>query len=68
MWPFEHVKNLVGWHLAHDPYPEASKYEHWVPIQAMWNCLSQADIQNLFDSMLHRILALIAAHSCYIKH
>ena len=57
----EHVSDLVGWCLAHDPRPLASKDELWLRIRAIWNSLPEADIQNLFDSMTRHIAALIAA-------
>ncbi|GFX43953.1 transposable element Tcb2 transposase [Trichonephila clavipes] len=46
MSPLEHVWDLVGQHLARDPRPAASKDELLLRIQAMWNSLQQADIQN----------------------
>ncbi|GFW62703.1 hypothetical protein TNCV_2624661 [Trichonephila clavipes] len=61
MLPIEHVWNLVGRRLARDPRPATSKDELLLHIQAILNSLPQADIQNLFDSMPHRIVALIAA-------
>ncbi|GFV12188.1 uncharacterized protein TNCV_1536851 [Trichonephila clavipes] len=66
--PIEHVWDLVGWHLARGPHPAALKDELLLRIQALWNSLSQADIQNLFDSMPRRIAALIAARGGYIKY
>ncbi|GFW78010.1 transposable element Tcb1 transposase [Trichonephila clavipes] len=68
MSPLEHVWDLVSQHLARDPRPAASKDELFLRIQAIWNSLPQADIQNLFDSMPRRIAALIAAHGGYIKY
>ncbi|GFX90297.1 transposable element Tcb2 transposase [Trichonephila clavipes] len=56
----EHVWDFVGRRLGRDP--AASKDELLLHIQAIWNSLPQADIQNLFDSMPRRIAALIAAH------
>ncbi|GFY08357.1 transposable element Tcb2 transposase [Trichonephila clavipes] len=44
MSPIEHVWNLVGWRLARDPRPAASKDELLLRIQAIWNSLPQADI------------------------
>ncbi|GFU79136.1 transposable element Tcb1 transposase [Trichonephila clavipes] len=67
MSPIEHVWDLVGWRLARDPCPAASKDELLLPIQAIWNYLLQEDIQNLFDSMPRRIVALIAARGGYIE-
>ncbi|GFT54909.1 uncharacterized protein TNCV_4888621 [Trichonephila clavipes] len=58
-----------GWsRLASDPRPAASKDELLLRIQAIWNSLPQADIQNLFDSVPRRIEALIAARGCYTKY
>ena len=42
----EHAWDLVGRHLARDSRPAASKDELLLRIQAMWNSLPQADIQN----------------------
>ncbi|GFW99026.1 uncharacterized protein TNCV_1782451 [Trichonephila clavipes] len=42
--------DLVGRCLARDPRPAASKDELLLRIQAIWNCLPQADIRNLSDS------------------
>ncbi|GFX98710.1 transposable element Tcb1 transposase [Trichonephila clavipes] len=50
MSPIEHVWDLVGRRLSRDPRPAASKDELLLRIQAIWNSLPQADIQNLFDS------------------
>ncbi|GFW71853.1 hypothetical protein TNCV_3220291 [Trichonephila clavipes] len=61
MSPIEHVWGFVGRCLARDVRPAASKDELLLCIQAMWNSLLQADIQNLFDSLPSRIAALIAA-------
>ncbi|GFU91842.1 hypothetical protein TNCV_3192291 [Trichonephila clavipes] len=68
MTPIEHVGYLVGRRLARDPRPAASKDELLLCIQAIWNSLPQADIQNLFDSMLRCTTALIAARSGYTKY
>ncbi|GFX19073.1 transposable element Tcb1 transposase [Trichonephila clavipes] len=58
----------AGRRLACDPHPAASKEELLLRVQAMWNSLPQADIQNPFDSMPRRIAALIAARGCYTKY
>ncbi|GFU94471.1 transposable element Tcb2 transposase [Trichonephila clavipes] len=55
MLPIERVWDLVGRRLARDLRPAASKDELLLRIQAIWNSLPQADIQNLFDTMPHRI-------------
>ncbi|GFU05104.1 uncharacterized protein TNCV_574551 [Trichonephila clavipes] len=59
-----HVWDLVGRHLARDPRLAASKDELLLRIQAIWNSLPQADIQNLFDSMPRRT----AARGGYTKY
>ncbi|GFW69227.1 transposable element Tc3 transposase [Trichonephila clavipes] len=51
MTPIEHVGDSVGRRIDHDPQPSASKDELLLRIQAIWNSVPQADIQNLFDSM-----------------
>ncbi|GFW33891.1 transposable element Tcb2 transposase [Trichonephila clavipes] len=61
MSPIEPVWHWVGRHFARDPRLAASKDELLMHIQAIWNSLLRADIQNVFDSMPHRIAALIAA-------
>ncbi|GFT21157.1 transposable element Tcb2 transposase [Trichonephila clavipes] len=53
--PILHVWDLVGRRLARDLRPAASKDELLLCIQAMWNSLPQAGIQNLFHSMPRRI-------------
>ncbi|GFX56888.1 transposable element Tcb2 transposase [Trichonephila clavipes] len=68
MSPIEHVWDFVGRCLIRDPHPAASKDELLLRIQAIWNSLPQADIQNLFDSMPCRIAALIAARGGYTKY
>ncbi|GFW49320.1 transposable element Tcb1 transposase [Trichonephila clavipes] len=68
MSPIEHMWNLVGRRLARDPRSSASKDKLLLRIQAIWNSLPQADIQNLFDSMPRRIAALIAARGGYTKY
>ncbi|GFY04037.1 hypothetical protein TNCV_1198151 [Trichonephila clavipes] len=61
MSPFDHVWGLVGWRLARDPRPATSKGELLLRVQAIWNSLPQADMQNLFNSWPRRIAAVIAA-------
>ncbi|GFX82567.1 uncharacterized protein TNCV_2167151 [Trichonephila clavipes] len=68
MSPMEHAWDLVGLCFARDPLLAASKDELLLSIQAMWNSFSQADIQNLFDSMPHPIAALIDARGGYAKY
>ncbi|GFU70363.1 uncharacterized protein TNCV_2916261 [Trichonephila clavipes] len=62
MSPIEPLGDLIGRRLTRDPRPAASKDELLLRIQAIWNSLPQADIQNLFNSMPRRMAALIAAH------
>ncbi|GFT48507.1 uncharacterized protein TNCV_762161 [Trichonephila clavipes] len=62
MPPTEHVWDLVGQRLARDLRPAASKDELLLSIQALWNSLPQADIQNLFDSMPRRIAIMPDDH------
>ncbi|GFU10850.1 hypothetical protein TNCV_3278691 [Trichonephila clavipes] len=66
--PIEPVWDLVGRRLARDPRSAASKDKLLLRIQAIWNSLPQADIQNLFDSMPRRIAALIATRGGYTKY
>ncbi|GFV69638.1 transposable element Tcb1 transposase [Trichonephila clavipes] len=68
MSPIEHEWDLVGWRLAHDPRLAASKDELLLRVQAVWNSLLQADIQNLFDSLPRRIAALIETSVGYTKY
>ncbi|GFX66401.1 transposable element Tcb1 transposase [Trichonephila clavipes] len=68
MFPTERVWDLVGWRLARDPRFTASKDELLLHMQAIWNFLPQADIQNLFDIMPRHFAALIAARGGYIKY
>ncbi|GFW92819.1 transposable element Tcb1 transposase [Trichonephila clavipes] len=68
MSPILHVWDLVGWRLARDPHPAPSKDELLMCIQAIWNSLQQADIQNLFDSLPCGIGALTAARGGYTKY
>ncbi|GFW90033.1 hypothetical protein TNCV_3484851 [Trichonephila clavipes] len=68
MSPIEHIWDLVGRRLSRDPRSAASKDELLLRIQVIWNSLPQAEIQNLFDSMPHRIAELIAAHGGYTKY
>ncbi|GFW32389.1 transposable element Tcb1 transposase [Trichonephila clavipes] len=67
MSPIAHVRDLVVRCFARDPLPAASKDELLLRIQAIWNSVPQADIQNLFDSIPRRIAASIAARSGYTK-
>ncbi|GFW31553.1 hypothetical protein TNCV_4419881 [Trichonephila clavipes] len=55
MSPIEYMWDLVGRRLARDPRPAALKDEFLLRLQAIWISLPQSDIQNLFDSMSHRI-------------
>ena len=68
MSPIEHVWDLIGWHLARDLRLAASKHKFWLCLQAIWNSLLQADIQNLFDSIPRHIAAIIAAPDVYTKY
>ncbi|GFW28284.1 transposable element Tcb2 transposase [Trichonephila clavipes] len=54
--PIEHVWDLDGRRLAHDPCSAASKDELLLRIQAIRNSLPKADVQNLFDSMPLRVV------------
>ncbi|GFX42814.1 hypothetical protein TNCV_2931061 [Trichonephila clavipes] len=64
----EHLWNLVGRRFTHDLRPTASKDEVLQRIQAIYNSVSQAYIQNLFEPMLRRIAALIEARGGYTKY
>ena len=68
MSPIEHEWNLFRRRLARDPRPVASKHELWLRVQAIWSSLPQEAIQNLFDSMPRRIVALIAARGGCTKY
>ncbi|GFU73640.1 transposable element Tcb1 transposase [Trichonephila clavipes] len=68
MSPIEHVLNLVGWRLARDLRPAASRDELLLCVEPIWNSLPQSDIQNLLDSMPRPIAALIAERSDYTKY
>ncbi|GFY33730.1 retrovirus-related Pol polyprotein from transposon 17.6 [Trichonephila clavipes] len=68
MSPIEHVWDLVGRSCARDLRPAASKDELLLHIQARWNSLPQADIQNLFDFMSRRTEKFIAARGGYTKY
>ncbi|GFV38282.1 hypothetical protein TNCV_1723631 [Trichonephila clavipes] len=68
MSPIDHFWDLVGRRLARDLRPAVSKDELLLRIQAMWNFLPQADIQNLFYSMPSRIAELIAVRGDYTKY
>ncbi|GFW59384.1 transposable element Tcb2 transposase [Trichonephila clavipes] len=66
--PMEHVCDLVDRRLALDPRPAESKDKLLLHIQAIWNSLPQADIQDLFYSMPRRIAARIAVPGGYTKY
>ena len=68
MLPIEHVWDLIGLYLAPDLRPAALKHKLWLCMQAIWNFLSQADIQNLFDFIPRHISALTAARDGWIKY
>ncbi|GFV76789.1 hypothetical protein TNCV_4730091 [Trichonephila clavipes] len=68
MSPIEHVWDLVSRRLARDSCPAASKDKLFLRIQAIWNSLPQADIQNLLYSIPRLIAALIAARGGYTKY
>ncbi|GFX74245.1 transposable element Tcb2 transposase [Trichonephila clavipes] len=68
MSPIPHVWYLVGRRLVRDLRPAASKDEFLMRMQAIWDSLPQANIQNLFDSMLRHIAALTAALSGNTKY
>ncbi|GFW30567.1 transposable element Tc1 transposase [Trichonephila clavipes] len=68
MLPIEHMWDMVGRRLARYLRPAVPKDELLLRIQTIRNSLSQADIQNLFDSMPRRIEALIAARGGYTKY
>ena len=58
MSPIEHEWNFFRWRFACDPRLVASKHELCLRVQAVWNSLTQADIQNLFDSMPRLYIAV----------
>ncbi|GFS51394.1 uncharacterized protein TNCV_548741 [Trichonephila clavipes] len=62
------VSLVIGTFTLYLTRPAALKDELLLRIQAIWNSLPQAEIQNLFDSMLRRIVALIAARGGYTKY
>ncbi|GFW34006.1 transposable element Tcb1 transposase [Trichonephila clavipes] len=64
MSPIEHVWDLVDRRHTRDLRPAASKDELLLRIQAIWNSLPQANIQNLFHSMPRHI----AARGGYTKY
>ncbi|GFY24436.1 hypothetical protein TNCV_1014841 [Trichonephila clavipes] len=68
MSPIEHMWDLVGWCLARDWLLATSKDELLLRIQAIWNSLPQADIQNLLDSLPCCIASLIASRGGYTKY
>ncbi|GFW57738.1 transposable element Tcb2 transposase [Trichonephila clavipes] len=68
MSPIDHVRDLVCRPLARHPRSAASKDELLLRIQAIWNSLPQADIQNLFDSMPHCLATLIVARGGCTKY
>ncbi|GFW48577.1 hypothetical protein TNCV_4241581 [Trichonephila clavipes] len=68
MSPTEHEWDLFGRCFARDPRPAASKAELLLRVQAIWNSLPQANIQNLFDFTPCRIEALIAVRDDYTKY
>ncbi|GFW90253.1 transposable element Tcb1 transposase [Trichonephila clavipes] len=68
MSPIDHVWDLVGWRLACDPRPAASKDELLLRIQAIRDSISKADIQNLLDFMPRQVGALISARGGYTKY
>ena len=65
MSSIEHEWDLVGRCLALDLQ---LKDDLWLRMQAIWNSLPKADIQNLFDSMPRRRAALIAMLGGYTKY
>ncbi|GFT28001.1 hypothetical protein TNCV_644091 [Trichonephila clavipes] len=67
MSPIECVGDFVGWRLARDTHPAATK-ELLLSIQSISNFLPQADIQKLFDSMPRRIAALIEPRGGYTNN
>ena len=73
MSPIEQVCDLVGRRLTRHSRPAASGDELLLTIQAIWNCLPQADIQDLFDFLPCRltpchVVALIPAVDGYTKY
>ncbi|GFV01582.1 hypothetical protein TNCV_2961751 [Trichonephila clavipes] len=68
MSPIEHMWGLVGHRLPRDPHPAASKDELLLSIQAIWNPLPLAAIQNLFGFTPRRIAVHIAARGCSTKY
>ncbi|GFV40598.1 transposable element Tcb2 transposase [Trichonephila clavipes] len=68
MSPIKHGWDLVDRRFTRDPRSAASKDELLLCIQAIWNSLPQADIQNLFDFMPRRTATLLAALGGYTKY
>ncbi|GFU85217.1 transposable element Tcb1 transposase, partial [Trichonephila clavipes] len=68
MSPIEPVWDLDGQRPARDPRPAASKDELLLGIQAIWNSIPQADVQNLFNYMPRHIATLFAARGGYTKY
>ncbi|GFV68314.1 transposable element Tcb1 transposase [Trichonephila clavipes] len=68
MSPIEPVWDLVGRRITRDPRLAASKDELLLRLQAIWNSLLRADIQNVFDSVPRRIATIIAARGSYTTY
>ncbi|GFU72051.1 transposable element Tcb1 transposase [Trichonephila clavipes] len=68
MLPIEHVWDLVGRGLVLDPCPSASKDELLLRMQAIWNSIQKANIENVFYSIPRRVAALIAERGVYTKY
>ncbi|EFN60293.1 Transposable element Tc1 transposase, partial [Camponotus floridanus] len=66
MSPIEHVWDVVTHRLAH--YPSPATNELWTWIEVVWHAIPQEHIQHLFDSMLRRLEAFIAAHGGCTKY
>ncbi|GFV23278.1 hypothetical protein TNCV_4779921 [Trichonephila clavipes] len=68
MSPIDHFWDLVGRRIARDLRPAAAKDELLLRVQAIWNSLPQAGIQNLLESIPRCIAALIVARDDYTKY
>ena len=68
MLPIEYGWDILVCCTARDPHLATTRDEISLCMQAVWNTIPQADIQNLFDSLPRRIAALIAALGGYTKY
>ncbi|GFY12456.1 transposable element Tcb1 transposase [Trichonephila clavipes] len=63
--PIENMWSMVAQRLTQITPPATTTDQLWQRVEASWSAVSQEHIQNLFESMLRRVAAVISNNGGY---